>query len=865
MLTLVTAFFDLAKREQTSRRPATDYLKHGAYILSLPYPIVIFVDPEFVKSIREIRGDKPMHIIVMPFETVPKFHLKDGIQAARKVYPVHNASAIKDTGNYILLTWTKFDFVERVIAENPFQSTHFAWIDFGLTHVAKLDFADEAFLHIADPIKLLVNKWASTEELEAPDYYSLLRGYVAGGFMTGSLIFWQQFIQLFHEEITKLLAMQRAPSEEQIIPQIMQRNPNLFEVYYGDYDGILSNYYRQRLSMPITNYNLRMCLERGMWHRVNQICQRMEESGRIPNDYLGTPRTLNNHEVSELRNDVEYQRLVATRPKVNLITVTPKFLAWPAYQGSHGVIVINAGEEKVIVGDKLVVYCAGEEIKAVAELFGRPAEQTFFLRLDVGMSLVEVKVMPKEIVGTYWVKRKVMEDIFEYQPRLFRGDTKGLDGPKHYIDITVLGEMPTEGKGLVEQFLRARAFQQKGDWPNALLIYTQINHPLARQEVASWYRWRGSCALGYMFATAGLRMPHVDLGDIVIQDVTDKLLEDASISAYYVGDMKGGRCYSDQLLQRTNSSQVRMNYCFYLEKIPCELMPIPVQCPPLQGVDGKMRPLNPSICRWREGYVVTCRTVNYDKLPVFRVIDMAGGIRTRNFILEYTDAMKPTGRQLEIIDPKPGCVSNIQGLEDIRIWVWQGNLWVTATEWLTQPVPQMVMCRLAVPDWTQATVTVMEKKLLIGPSGEKASEKNWLPWVCGDALSLIYGHDPFTRLSETGQIISQTKFRSQFKGSAPPIPFDGGWLYLVHEHFIHPSTRERVYGSRFVWISAPEAEPTRMTTAFIFREKGVEFSCGLVQISGGLVAGVAFNDAEAVLAIIDPEWVRRELQEIRTT
>src|SRR5581483_2346672 len=248
------------------------------------------------------------------------------------------------------------------------------------------------------------------EELQAPDYYSLLRGYVAGGYITGSLASWKRFIPLFYSEIQKLLEIKRAPSEEQIIPQIMHKNPDLFEVYYGDYDGILSNYYLQRLSMSITNYNLRMCLERGMWHRVRHICERVDGS--------------------DLKNDAEYQRLVATRPKVNLIVVTPVFIGWSAYPGVHGVIVINSPEDKVVSGDKLCVYQRGEDIKSV-EMFGQPMDRTFILRLDSGMSVCEVKEWPSETVKSYWVKCRFMEDIFELQHRIFRADYKDADGPKH--------------------------------------------------------------------------------------------------------------------------------------------------------------------------------------------------------------------------------------------------------------------------------------------------------------------------------------------------------------------------------------------------------------------------------------------------
>src|SRR5207253_8739125 len=168
-------------------------------------------------------------------------------------------------------------------------------------------------------------------------------------------------------------------------------------------------------------------------------------------------------------------------------------------------------------------------------------------------------------------------------------------------NITVQG-------ALTEKFRQAQSLKDKGSWPQALLLYTQLNHPLAYFEVAAWYSWRGACAIGFLFAQEGLRL----ITGNESPNLRRHLLERSSICAYYVGDLVTGRTSSDILLLGEDGfvDSVRRNYFFYLEPLPCQIRPLEVKCPPLQGVPGTMRPLNPTLCRCRNGYVVTYRTAN---------------------------------------------------------------------------------------------------------------------------------------------------------------------------------------------------------------------------------------------------------------
>jgi hypothetical protein len=52
----------------------------------------------------------------------------------------------KDTKEFMILMNSKIEFVKRAIEQNPFQSTHFAWIDFSISHVFKQTESSIAFL-----------------------------------------------------------------------------------------------------------------------------------------------------------------------------------------------------------------------------------------------------------------------------------------------------------------------------------------------------------------------------------------------------------------------------------------------------------------------------------------------------------------------------------------------------------------------------------------------------------------------------------------------------------------------------------------------------------------------------------------------
>lgn len=763
-LTLVTAFFDLAKREGTNRRLSADYLKHGQYILSLPHPIVIYIDPEFFWFVWEERKKHKLleQTVIIPIrlEDVPLYQHKDRVHAARQANPTRNGSPIKDSANYIITMWSKFHFLTEVATKNPFTTTHFGWIDFGLTHVASMKYAESAFREIADPVKLLVLKWFTNAELESEDYFLWNRGHIACGYMTGNQSSILRLCHLLFQYAMIALNQGYGPTDEQIMPLMIRDHPDLFTFYYGDYDGILSNHHQQTISLPTLLRNLDWCQNAGEYGRVIDIISAVTK---------GSPE-------------------------------------------------------------------------------GSPEDLAHISRLS--------------------------------SPEGFRSMIESYLLKKNYVAGIMLCDRMIEMKhnDWEARYLKGQCHEGKDEWDLALAEYFcayQMNSERAEPfyRIAHHYRLNGKQKLGYFFGQQALNIVTRTPDDY--PEIYYQIAEEVTICAYYTEQRHTGMELSNHLLldRKTNSGLrhlIRQNMFFYLEPTPnLTTFPIPLDLPPLTSESKKSyRPLNPSIIQFRDGYLVNCRTVNYEKRgDMITVIDGTNCLKTRNLLVEYDHDLTQR-RQWEMVDPLGGAVAtNVSGLEDLRLFVWNNEVWFSTTCWFTGATPQILLCQLDCDSHE-----VKRKYLLLGPKGEFHPEKNWIPYIVEGKLYFIYSHQPYTILhipklptEPTGRIVchihreEELKFHlADLRGSAPPIPLNDGYIGLTHEVI----TREkRYYIERWVWYDTTMT-PKMMSPPFYFRHLGVEFSCGMVRSydNQSVIVGLGQEDCEVYLAQIPISTITSTLQ-----
>lgn len=282
------------------------------------------------------------------------------------------------------------------------------------------------------------------------------------------------------------------------------------------------------------------------------------------------------------------------------------------------------------------------------------------------------------------------------------------------------------------------------------------------------------------------------------------------------------------------------------------------------ATEATYRPCNPSVTQTADGYVMICRTVNYEQRRLnYRSLAPDQVYRTRNVLMRLATDFRVLDQHEITIEAPPIRETRIRGLEDCRVVAASDGLMFTCCTTDRHPAGsvQQSICRL------DSTGRVTSHQPLVGPF-DGTPQKNWLPFI-GDAgrLRAIHSYDPLTVLTidpDSGvysveREVAQSVNGSHWRGSAGPLRWPGGrspgWLVLVHE-VVHrigaDSGYERIYLHRFVEYD-DSFTLTRLSRPFMFAHKGVEFACGMTMTHDGnnLVLGLGMEDREAYMARID--------------
>lgn len=166
-------------------------------------------------------------------------------------YTIFNGHLEHETPMYIILTNNKFYFMETAVHLNPFNSSHFVWMDFGVNHVARNNEQIHNWIYkIPDKIKqLCINPYI--ENVENKIMFQNIYHHTAAGLFTGSKENILKYCDLFKEKTQQMYDEEWYQLDEAMMTMIQRENPQLFEFYYGDYQGIISNYV-----FPIHNIDL---------------------------------------------------------------------------------------------------------------------------------------------------------------------------------------------------------------------------------------------------------------------------------------------------------------------------------------------------------------------------------------------------------------------------------------------------------------------------------------------------------------------------------------------------------------------------------------------------------------------------------
>ena len=269
--TIVTIIYDIRKIELCNNdrnRKVNKYLELAQqFMLTLPYPIIFFIDDEDNEIYEYIYNARRKHNLlqltnICKIGFTKTYFYKDlsRLEELQTKFIIHNGDLKHETPLYIILTNNKFFFMEKAIELNPFNSSHFIWMDFGINHVAKnTELIHEWINCVPDKIKqLCINPYIESDEPKK--YFENIWHNCAGGLFSGSKENLLKYVELFKQKTEQIYNEDWYQLEEAVMTIIQRENYELFDFYYGDYEGIVSNYLKPLHSWWLINTNIQKCL-----------------------------------------------------------------------------------------------------------------------------------------------------------------------------------------------------------------------------------------------------------------------------------------------------------------------------------------------------------------------------------------------------------------------------------------------------------------------------------------------------------------------------------------------------------------------------------------------------------------------------
>lgn len=256
--TVVTAYFDLTTMPDASpsirNRPAAHYLQHAASTMSLDQNLVVACEPSMVETLLALR---PAHLraktkmLPMSFDDLPLTKYRDRILENRKRRPSPDD---RNTASYYLLCMARYALLKRVMEENPFGSTHFAWLNLCIERMGYRNLIELPRVFEVNRDKLST---CYIDYQRKEDYLDTVmrwgRCSMCSGFFTGNADCMKTFCDRVEAKFLECLEAGYGHADEQLFSLVYFDDPSIFEVYYGDYTEMITNYewIRERAAQPL--------------------------------------------------------------------------------------------------------------------------------------------------------------------------------------------------------------------------------------------------------------------------------------------------------------------------------------------------------------------------------------------------------------------------------------------------------------------------------------------------------------------------------------------------------------------------------------------------------------------------------------
>jgi glycosyltransferase involved in cell wall biosynthesis len=265
-------------------------------------------------------------------------------------------------------------------------------------------------------------------------------------------------------------------------------------------------------------------------------------------------------------------------------------------------------------------------------------------------------------------------------------------------------------------------------------------------------------------------------------------------------------------------------------------------------------------------YLMNTRYVNYyiDPNGAYHMRCPDGVVRTKNGYVYLNDAWEPTGDVIMMNEEYPRFGSNIEGLEDVRIFQHQGKMKFMAS---SKNIVNNGNIVIAYGDYLPDQAKMSNVYVLEGPRPEPC-QKNWIyiedrhltAEKAKGKLNIVYGWNPMEIgcINDQNTLEVHTTYQtpsifSRFRGSSRIVEYDGKMYTVIH--FVKYS-QPRCYYHSVVQFNRDTMRPEAFAAPFSFCEPKIEYCLGF-DIKNGMACFIfSRNDC-------DPSKITMPLSNLR--
>lgn len=245
--TLCTGFYDLPSMNDASSslRSLEYYYSNCLSTLSLNTNMVIFCEQKTYSVIYEIRKRYNLlcktRFYINDFENFPMNIYREKIVKNRQNFPCSDS---RNTVSYYLFCMARYAMLKIAINVNTFNSTHFSWINFCISRMdlRGVELLDSGLKLNRDKFSTAYIGYISKSDVEKEDFMKQGRCSMCSGFFTGNKEYMYEVCDLMEKEFIHYVGIGLGHADETLMSPIFFRNPELFDQYFSNYQGMLVNY-----------------------------------------------------------------------------------------------------------------------------------------------------------------------------------------------------------------------------------------------------------------------------------------------------------------------------------------------------------------------------------------------------------------------------------------------------------------------------------------------------------------------------------------------------------------------------------------------------------------------------------------------